>query len=85
MARDTKERLLAAALELFSQNGYAGTNVRELILLPEFKETLNKCVFGVRRVFFAGSSPEKLEIHKVFLCFPGFDPTKNPSPFSLAD
>ena len=30
MARDTKERILAAALEMFSQNGYAGTNVREL-------------------------------------------------------
>ncbi len=30
MARDTKERILAAALELFSQNGYAGTNIREL-------------------------------------------------------
>ncbi len=30
MAKDTKERILAAALELFSQNGYEGTNVREL-------------------------------------------------------
>ena len=30
MANDTKERILEAALELFSQNGYAGTNVREL-------------------------------------------------------
>ena len=30
MANDTKERLLAAALEMFSQNGYAGTNIREL-------------------------------------------------------
>ena len=30
MARDTKERILAAALDMFSQNGYAGTNVREL-------------------------------------------------------
>ena len=30
MAKDTKERILAAALELFSQNGYAGTNIREL-------------------------------------------------------
>ena len=30
MTSDTKERILAAALELFSQNGYAGTNVREL-------------------------------------------------------
>ena len=30
MANDTKERILAAALELFSQNGYAGTNLREL-------------------------------------------------------
>ena len=30
MASDTKERILEAALELFSQNGYAGTNVREL-------------------------------------------------------
>ena len=25
MAKDTKERILAAALEQFSQNGYAGT------------------------------------------------------------
>jgi hypothetical protein len=30
MAKDTKERILAAALEQFSQNGYAGTNIREL-------------------------------------------------------
>ena len=30
MASDTKERILAAALEMFSQNGYAGTNIREL-------------------------------------------------------
>ena len=30
MAKGTKERILAAALEMFSQNGYAGTNVREL-------------------------------------------------------
>ena len=30
MAKDTKERNLAAALEMFSQNGYAGTNIREL-------------------------------------------------------
>ena len=30
MAKDTKERILEAALDLFSQNGYDGTNVREL-------------------------------------------------------
>ena len=30
MAKATKERILAAALEMFSQNGYAGTNIREL-------------------------------------------------------
>ena len=30
MASDTKERILEAALEMFSQNGYAGTNIREL-------------------------------------------------------
>ena len=30
MAKDTKERILAAALELFSRNGYSGTNIREL-------------------------------------------------------
>ena len=30
MAKDTKERILTAALELFSQNGYSGTNIREL-------------------------------------------------------
>ena len=30
MAKDTKERILATALDLFSQAGYAGTNVREL-------------------------------------------------------
>lgn len=30
MARDTKERILETALQMFSQNGYAGTNVREL-------------------------------------------------------
>ena len=31
MAKGTKERILAAALEKFSQNGYAGTNMRELM------------------------------------------------------
>lgn len=30
MAKDTKERILSAALDLFSQNGFAGTNIREL-------------------------------------------------------
>ena len=30
MASDTKERILEAALEMFSRNGYAGTNIREL-------------------------------------------------------
>ena len=30
MANDTKERILAAALEMFSQNGYSGTNIRAL-------------------------------------------------------
>ena len=30
MAKDTKERILMAALEMFSQKGYAGTNIREL-------------------------------------------------------
>ena len=30
MADDTKERILEAALEMFSQNGYTGTNIREL-------------------------------------------------------
>ena len=30
MAKDTKERILSAALEMFSRNGYTGTNIREL-------------------------------------------------------
>ena len=30
MAKDTKEKILAAALEMFSQKGYEGTNIREL-------------------------------------------------------
>ena len=30
MAKGTKERILAAALVMFSENGYAGTNIREL-------------------------------------------------------
>ena len=30
MAKDTKDRILAAALDMFSQNGYSGTNIREL-------------------------------------------------------
>ena len=30
MGKDTKERILLAALDMFSQNGYAGTNIREL-------------------------------------------------------
>ena len=35
MARDTKERILAAALDMFSQKGYAGTNIRELAASKE--------------------------------------------------
>ena len=30
MAKDTRERILEAALEMFSQYGFAGTNIREL-------------------------------------------------------
>lgn len=30
MAKDTREKILALALDRFSQNGYAGTNIREL-------------------------------------------------------
>ena len=30
MSKDTKERILAASLDMFSQNGFAGTNIREL-------------------------------------------------------
>ena len=30
MAKDTKERILLAALDMFSQKGYEGTNIREL-------------------------------------------------------
>ena len=30
MAKDTKERILTAALDLFSHKGYEGTNIREL-------------------------------------------------------
>ena len=30
MAKDTKERILNAALKMFSEYGYAGTNIREL-------------------------------------------------------
>ena len=30
MAKDTKEKILTAALEMFSQKGYEGTNIREL-------------------------------------------------------
>ena len=30
MPKNTKERILETALDLFSQNGYAGTNIREL-------------------------------------------------------
>ena len=32
MAKDTKERILSAALDMFSRNGYAGANIRELSL-----------------------------------------------------
>ena len=30
MAKDTKERILTAAPEMFSQKGYEGTSIREL-------------------------------------------------------
>ena len=31
MAKDTKQKILEAALDMFSKNGYAGTNMRELM------------------------------------------------------
>ena len=31
MVNDTRQRILSAALDMFSQNGYAGTNIRELM------------------------------------------------------
>ncbi len=31
MPKDTKEKILTAALEMFAQNGYAATNIRELL------------------------------------------------------
>ena len=31
MAKDTKKKILEAALDMFSKNGYAGTNMRELM------------------------------------------------------
>jgi AcrR family transcriptional regulator len=31
VAKDTKKRILEAALDMFSRNGYAGTNMRELM------------------------------------------------------
>lgn len=30
LAKDTKQRIVEAALEMFAQNGFAGTNIREL-------------------------------------------------------
>ena len=30
MAKDTKERILMAALDMFSKKGYEGTNIRKL-------------------------------------------------------
>ena len=32
MAKDTKERILSKALELFSQKGYDGTNIKEIMV-----------------------------------------------------
>ena len=43
MAKDTRERILAATLEMFSQNGYSGTNIRELTASPGLaKSSMNK-------------------------------------------
>ena len=44
MAKDTKERILETALEMFSQNGYAGTNIRELSAFSRHFVT----VYGVK-------------------------------------
>jgi Transcriptional regulator len=30
MAKDTKQRIVSSALDMFAENGYAGTNIREL-------------------------------------------------------
>ena len=35
MAKDTKERILMTALDMFSKKGYEGTNIRELAELPD--------------------------------------------------
>ena len=50
MAKDTKERILAAALDMFSQNGYAGTNIRELTAsLSKFKESRKTHIVMLRK------------------------------------
>ncbi len=39
MAKDTKERILTKALELFSQKGYDGTNIKEIMVSLGFVKT----------------------------------------------
>ena len=52
MAKDTKERILATALEQFSQNGYAGTNIRELTAsLGLVKSSLYKHFTGKEEIW----------------------------------
>ena len=57
MANDTKERILAAALELFSRNGYAGTNIRELsaslglVKSGVYKHYVSYCINYINKIF----------------------------------
>ena len=50
MANDTKERILDAALEMFSQNGYAGINIRELSASLGFSKDAGRCQYILSRL-----------------------------------
>ena len=73
MAKDTKERILDAALALFSRYGYAGTNIRELMASLELgksslyrhfrsKEEIWNALLDAMMAYYAAhfGSPERL-------------------------
>ena len=45
MPKGTREKILAAALEMLSENGYAGTNMRELMASIGYAKSSTDSIF----------------------------------------
>ena len=60
MPKGTKEKILAAALEMFSENGYAGTNMRELMASIGYAKSSTYRHFGSKEELWNGLLDEMI-------------------------